>query len=232
MPVAEKFKILGAGNGFPFCLDKVNVSACSHKAPMELKDAVKIYWNLAYVNGSSTVPPSDPPVNGQILTVTASSGVMPWSDWNPDQPMDYREILPKERIETEWEYITTPYYDGGVLQAPLEYYMHVQQPDFGAYESVEVNTFIQKPERLYDGSTGDESNFIGYGFRYIATARSNFESDDLSMQTYRSYFSGYDHYNQTFSVTSVDGIPIVKGVVNGANGTASLGSFEFYTYPE
>jgi len=66
MPTATEFTALGAGNGFPFCLAKVDVSDYAFKEPLTLSQATSYFWNIESASataissdfGESSTPPT------------------------------------------------------------------------------------------------------------------------------------------------------------------------------
>ena len=147
MPVAEKFKVLGAGNGFPFCLRNVNVLEYtkwttfsgfndeSGGAPTQTQIdesfalAVKLFWNAYKLNCVSTV-------EGSTITSVDS-----------ENDAVERILTPKERISGNVR-ISKTINDLG---------------DGEFTDSVEVILDII-PCKMYKGDVSNEANFIGYGF--------------------------------------------------------------------
>lgn len=74
MPTATAFNALGAGNGFAFCLSKINVNDRGDGNPyfkykvLTLSDAMKLYWNIASTTASAEAPKS----GGGTLTAALS----------------------------------------------------------------------------------------------------------------------------------------------------------------
>lgn len=145
MPVAEKFKALGAGNGFPFCLPKVNVleytkwttfsgfNDGSGGAPTQTQIdnsfalALKLFWNGYKLNCEATV-------DGTTITSVDS-----------ENDAGGRILTPKERVS------------GNV---GISKYID----EIGEYtDSIQVDLDII-PCKMYKGDVSNEANFIGYGF--------------------------------------------------------------------
>jgi len=62
MPTATAFTALGAGNGFPSCLTKINVldrgdgNAYFNYKVLTLSEVMTLYWNTAYVVATASAP--------------------------------------------------------------------------------------------------------------------------------------------------------------------------------
>jgi len=145
MPVAEKFKALGAGNGFPFCLPKVNVLEYtkwttfsgfndeSGGAPTQTQIdnsfalAVKLFWNGYKLNCEATI---------DGITIRSVDS---------ENDAGGRILTPKERISGNVAISKT--IDGiGELT-----------------DEIQVDLDII-PCKMYKGDVSNEANFIGYGF--------------------------------------------------------------------
>lgn len=141
MPIAESFNALGAGNGFPYCLPKVDMTdldgdgsgitanlwttlggtqkgslPTQSEISLSLENAMKIYWNLYSVGTEEG-----------ILTLDTLQG-------NPFEPVD---------------------------RACRE---------FGWSKGIFVVSAFGFPLRMYDGDIEDEDNFVGYGVSRLALA--------------------------------------------------------------
>lgn len=77
MPIAEKFAALGAGNGFPFCLEKVDVSDFDHVAPLTLEELMSFYWNTYKMTGLSEIDG----LGGQLYSTSGATSTI-------DEPSD------------------------------------------------------------------------------------------------------------------------------------------------
>jgi hypothetical protein len=145
MPVAQKFKALGAGNGFPYCLPKVNVldftkwttlSGFNNESggtPTQTQIdnsfalALKLFWNAYKLNCVASV-------EGVSITSVDS-----------ENDAGGRILTPKERIE------------GNVgISKTID--------EIGEFtDSIQVQLNII-PCKMYKGDVSNEANFIGYGF--------------------------------------------------------------------
>ena len=217
MPVAEKFKALGAGNGFTYCLPKIDVSNYFQYKTLTLNQAVFLYWNVA------------------SATATASSQFEAGLESVSIGPTDLIKE-PKNRgtnigFSSRGESETDPDQLGG-----------------GSFASVGVEVKIPDIYRIYQGSTGDETNFLGYSFGEIAHAEAaDFYLDEEYHVAYQGMieFSGGRFFDeiepQIESLTigpSSNQIPVFKvsddyGVVaSPQNASADVTAIDFYTYPE
>lgn len=150
MPTADSFTALGAGNGFPFCPPKVDVSsddlwstidgynkssAGSRTAAgiIESKRLAMLYiWNTYQINGSVTVS-SD-----------TLSNVNSEDDTQSGDP-----LTPKSRV---------------CLNGNDGFGEQVEAEDADGYPIASLALDVPLSiTAMYDGSTSNESNFIGYG---------------------------------------------------------------------
>jgi len=167
MPTATKFEAEDVGNGFPFCLPKVDVSDRGDGDPYDywitlggfkkgdagsptaqqisdsLANAMKLFWNY---NGHTVDFAIE---GGSTTTITADIEQGDFTSGSMTAPFE-----PKDRVCEE---------DGWNFRKGT------------AFENIEMDLY---PIRLYDGSTDDEDNFIGYGidegFNPAFSARSFF----------------------------------------------------------
>lgn len=172
MAFAEKFTALGAGNGFPFCVDKGDVSGeemwitlggtqkgsapTQEEIDLSYRNAMQIFWNSRSISSSSTKP------NGSGIVAEMGE--------------------PKNRVCDDWFSWKNRGYGTGSTTAVAE----------NGYERLEYHgVYIDNGIfRMYNGSTDNESNFVGYGvsgnFCHIYTG-----ADPEDMEFYFcSYVSG------------------------------------------
>ena len=226
MPVAESFNALGAGNGFPSCLTKVNMldlngdgsnveakkwttlggtqkgqSPTDGEISLSLKNAMKIYWNLYSVSTDDDTV---------LLDVIGGDS-----------------LEPKDRACRSFWAKTAPSFNLTVYGSPI---------------------------RMYDGDTSDEGNFVGDGVNVLAIAsrfvtgavavRFNFssyvasEDSDFEKSEYNSSFAGFHLVARCFSSSAA------AITISGLTGTITPNDIEldpnsitysdigFYTYPE
>lgn len=159
MPTADSFTALGKGNGFPFCLDKIDVSEYDYwvtlggfkktdsgspsqaQIDLSLRNAMKLWWNTA----------------GLDVTISASldSGI-PGS-------------ISSEIIDPVFEIIGEP--KTRVCEHDIdESFFDEDELEFGssgviARTRVEASYLVGESYfvRMYNGSTDDEVNFVGLG---------------------------------------------------------------------
>lgn len=159
MPTATQFNALGKGNGFPFCLDKIDVSGYDYwttlggfkkgdggspsqaQIDLSLRSAMKLWWNIA----------------GLDVTISASldAGV-PGS-------------ISSEIIDPAFASIGEP--ETRVCEFEIdESFSDEDELDFGSFGVIartRANASFAASEssivRMYNGSTDDEVNFVGLG---------------------------------------------------------------------
>ena len=164
MPEAEKFTALGAGNGFPECLQRVDVSTYDHwmtlggnrdgvpfdESKTGLTECMHFYWNIhAMMCDSFEQFTSDE--TGVIRTDFSKT-----TD-NPDYPK------PKERV---------------CGQEVTNLAMYGDLMDFSRLD--ELSDWIMA---MYDGDTKDKDNFVGYGINeevFMSHSQLNFSSVSLA----------------------------------------------------
>lgn len=254
MPTATPFTALGSGNGFPFCLPKVNVADRGDGSPYDywttlsgwskvstpaddaakaasivesLQLAMKFFWNLYKVNVTTNTSSSD---GSQDYSV---SGVI--VELEPNErtcllyPFVVKEVDPEDRV-------------------------------------LRVAIVSTRPSivRLYNGITSDESNFVGYGaytfdgtdaFRPIMTYADLGGRAKVSLGGYGDDEGLDNYYNYDYTYIEIDGLHFVcearasnsgdtTGSASGLTATsttvessgfvgtsnARIDSLEFYTY--
>ena len=208
MPVAEKFKALGAGNGFPHCLEKVNVSGYFQYKTLTLDQAVFLYWNVA------------------SATATASSQFEGGLESVSIGPTDLIKE-PKNRgtnigVSSRVEFETDPDQLGG-----------------GSVAYVGVGVKIPDVYRIYQGSTGDENNFLGYSFGEIAHAEAGeFYLDAEHHVAYQGMIESSGPQIESLTIgPSSNQIPVFKVTTSYGfpeaqeNITGDVTAIDFYTYP-
>lgn len=226
MPISTPFTALGRGNGFPFCPAKTNVSnharwitlggtqkgnsATDDEKKTSFINAVKIFWN--------TNKPSGSPTNskggglGDIIIRTGGS------TGDPLEPID-RACRRANDVR------------GGANASGSS-----GDESFRSIFSTSafIGLFIF---RMYDGSTNDEDNFVGYGWSGISFASSVDDSPGInppadaeagnarsSIQMQSAFFSLYSPDESNFAYTTISGIPIAVFVTGDADQSAVDGS--------
>lgn len=143
---------------------------------------------------------------------------------------------------------SAPRDDGGALFASLTSSNVLKQPrlrvcggdyvgagETDGFSSVGVSVGIPNILRLYDGSTSDEDNFLGYGIGDIASAGVDYvlsEFIDIIYTGLHAYDRGLSFKPFTVTDVTVGGVTILKleAVDNAENISASISGVDFYTY--
>lgn len=133
MPEATPFAALGVGNGFPSCIDKVDMTQPTSSStwsppitnPLTLNQVMSLYWNLYGIVGTASVTGAD--------EITQSDLNIPDTD------------APKDRV------CPGTYSDSREL---------IYTDDFN-YTTQRVGV-ASSIIAMYDGVTTDEGNFLGY----------------------------------------------------------------------
>lgn len=157
MPTATPFKALGAGNGFPYCLSKEDVSGIEYwttlggnqknggvtESGKGLKQAMAILWNLEGVNLTAKQTETKTNANG-TFTAVAELGVV-----STDGAV--YEIQPKDRACRGFSGFSALDSDSDPEVQPV------------AGASVTFVCNLENMVRFYNGPTDNEANFVGYG---------------------------------------------------------------------
>jgi len=179
MPTATSFTALGRGNGFNLCLSKRDVSVYDHFEPLTLSQAMNVIWNVSGAttsflssisktlvddgttvinytfnkNSNGAYTVTPEPVSRTCLKTNGTGNV----DIDPVQYVV--EMTESELDET----------DGAGCQGRSKFYDAI----FGKLTVV----------RMYNGSTNNESNFVGYGIPelYSSTAESSHNDGALTV---------------------------------------------------
>ena len=260
MPVAEKFKALGAGNGFPSCLPKIDVSynrspdyfpeyrykwttlggnqkgGAVTESGKGLAQAMQFYWNLegfkfsASASASRATFGTNPVRGGESVSVSLAN-------YSTDADSS-RKIVPKDRVSGSLRDLRETDYD---TDAPLAASVVFGLVTWNGYNRL---------ARYYDGVTYNEDNFGGYGFmldntefgqdqEIRLTSRASYSEVEISLAS-----ASYATSSQYCSISSNIGLDFY--FVCGSDGTsgsdsdsiqgittqssASFNSLEFYTY--
>jgi hypothetical protein len=201
MPTATPFTALGGGNGFSRCIDKVNVSSyplwttlsgVNQSSPSASDSdiaesrrlAMKLFWNSYHVGGKANNPDFslDFPmtIGGSNQTTQAVKIVGGLgSSFDPRDRSCYRFIS---------------CFQSKIDPAPFNNDL------FSA-------GFYTQPVALYNGSTGDASNLVGYSIKG-RTARWSNESGFASVELYdSSTFTVYGSVHVGYYSTSSSSFP-------------------------
>jgi hypothetical protein len=168
MPTATKFNALGAGNGFPFCLTKVDVSGYDYwttlggnqkggsvtESGLGLREAMSVFWNAHALNCNATTS-GTATIDGSISRVRVEYKVFDYNVPFPDPPIliDSGAATPKLRvcIPSQVDGIVTNY---------------VYRERDGASSAEFLTNDLRA---MYNGATTSEGNFVGYGLGYVET---------------------------------------------------------------
>lgn len=208
--MAESFKALGAGNGFPSCLSKVDVSGYDHFAALSLREAMSLFWNLfGFQNASftSSLSKSDTRSGGLNYSFTKNgSGSSVMSPEPKGRTCGARSLNPSSFSEqfTEEELNET---DGASCGGSASFSIPILRA-------------------MYNGDINNESNFVGYGIPRLYSASTNFfhldglldGSASIIIGSYMDGESGsgstedppdsgnFNYFNKTASTVSIGGI--------------------------
>ena len=257
MPTATSFTALGRGNGFPLCLEKVDVSGYDRwttlggvskespsptdaKISTSLVNAMKLYWNLYSVKGTCSVSGSN---NVETISASVDEVVADFNAVNGLKPNERAcgPGVPGTEDSEEDE-------DLGSLGN-----LHIAK----AKLSIGIEFEFM---RFYDGETTDENNFIGYGFEsfngdpfvpgggesaafmnFTASARYTDTEDRIGNDAgaYDCIGSVVEEEDTdwTYSYVTISEIPFVRATFNYFQGfspeptrEATIDSIDFYTY--
>ena len=153
MPNAQDFKAIGRGNGFSYCPQKVNVSS---------------YNSWCTLSGHTSGPASQESINASLkaamqlhwnsnLLVGSASYTFSDSDGN-SATASVSDTKPV--VETPRERVCKSQVGTGKIGSGT--------PGIGGASANAALSF--KIVRMYNGSTSDEGNFVGYGVINTATA--------------------------------------------------------------
>tara|TARA_R110000824_G_C15051322_1_gene661466 strand:+ start:56 stop:952 length:897 start_codon:yes stop_codon:yes gene_type:complete len=180
MPTATQFTALGRGNGFPFCPEKVNVSTYTNWITLggvssgsaseaqineSLKNAMKLWWNLHSLTGSFSCALTNSQEGNILVSATNHELIL-------KRTGESDALTPIQRACRGTE---TP-----ALASNLSsIFTDEEETDDGGggrSQKVEGNLTIGSASfivRMYNGSTDDENNFVGYGARGVASVDSD-----------------------------------------------------------
>ena len=217
MPTADTFTALGRGNGFPFCPTKVNVSPYDYwstlggfkktdtgdptqaQIDLSLKNAMKLFWNL---NGASATFAD---------TYTAATTV--------EIDMDAGTY---DSISFGSETSNQPPIDRICFEGYESYNKIILSGRFDPVVDLDQRIGIR---RLYNGSTSDEDNFIGYGTEGVAFYLTGGEYNVwLFLGSYLYGTNAPGTYQDIFETHVIDGIPFGVRASGYIGDTLSLSS--------
>ena len=252
MPTATSFAALGRGNGFPFCATKKNVSgftnwitlggvsggsASTSQINVSLVNAMKLWWNLNSITGSFSASGTQS-VEGNFSVSATNHQLIIKRDGESDP------LAPIQRTCRG----TSSFTSGRDDELVTSFFEDDENDVVSADGSLSIGNFTSPGfiVRMYNGSTDNESNFVGYGVSRLAVVSAFAEVGqpatlaDASI-TVGSYMSGTNSSGVdpgtgiTFDLkvfqTTLGGIPFrSKTVANAAfsgSGTESLSTSQF-----
>lgn len=236
MPTATEFTALGAGNGFPFCLTKVDVSGYDYWTTLSgwskvstpaddtasiadsMKNAMALYWNFDGLTYNATQT-KNAVVAGVPYSATATI-----TEYSSNGSI--LEVQPKDRVCG-----STPI-DFGIFDSDTAVDPPTGQPKVAArvdFSSVPI--FGSQICLMYNGATTSEENFVGYGFgQFYDFQLSAFVGSNIFVRSFsNSGSSDIDYYAMP---TNISGISM--SFVCGASGDTKLPSTgsASSTYPD
>tara|TARA_R110000851_G_C12880692_1_gene545999 strand:- start:26 stop:760 length:735 start_codon:yes stop_codon:yes gene_type:complete len=209
MPTADSFTALGRGNGFPLCIEKLDVSSdtdwitlggtqkgsspTQSTIDLSLKNAMKLFWNY---NGHTVNLKSGLSVDDEVVIDVANE--------------DYNLQLPRE---TDWNNpLSRVCLDGEGVESQLNSFWLVRNNNTSSRES---QVDLRRLKRMYDGSTDNESNFVGYGIQFFAFQSffSRFQFNFTSI--YPSTLPDPPGSDVTIESTTLNNIPFLGVALTG-----------------
>lgn len=175
MPAAEAFHATAKRNGFPFCLEKINVADDGTGSPydwwstlggitdtnvgsqtpeqkkekiaLSFENAYNLYWRTYALNYSLSSSGSGD-----------NSGSIDVENDNANQLAVPPGVVPRDRLcENEFESVTFSTSDG--------YGVAFGYPSTDFYVGFRSTPSANPIVKMYDGATSNESNFVGYGVK-------------------------------------------------------------------
>ena len=197
--MAQSFTALGKGNGFPFCLTKINISNKILVNPPSLAETMNAYWNFDSVSwGGASFNPDNEPKDLICGSPSLNLGSGNAGDSSPNQGGKFtvKNALP------------TFFYFNGV-----KYYKH------GISMRFEARTLVE------DSSAGERSKGSAIIVNYFSSLYT--EAEDLTPytcidETFQGVVVGKSASERTQSISSVtiSGIPFIKEVIKLFGGVA------------
>ena len=239
MPTAIPFTALGRGNGFPFCVTKKDVSgftnwitlggvssgsASKSQVNESFGNAMKLWWNLNSITGSFSVSSTNS-ADGNLSVSETNYELILKRNGESDP------LVPTQRSCRGTSSSTS--FSLGELASGFSKTASVANDGVSGEIQVGNNNFIV---RMYNGSTDNEDNFVGYGVSQLAhisgfaDVRNLLGAVDIEVGSYinGTNDSGVDpDTGITFDVkvfqTTLDGIPFrSKSLANAAESGGSL----------
>ena len=201
MPTATSFTALGRGNGFPFCATKKNVSgftnwitlggvsggsASTSQINESLVNAMKLWWNLNSITGSFSASGTQS-VEGNFSVSATNHQLIIKRDGESDP------LAPIQRTCRG----TSSFISGRDDELVTSFFEDDENDVVSADGSLSIGNFTSPGfiVRMYNGSTDNESNFVGYGVSRLAIVSAFAQPTDTLCSadiTVGSYISGTD----------------------------------------
>lgn len=211
MATATPFKALGAGNGFPSILPRVNVSQYDNYETLSLEQAMMLYWNLlSATSGLLTASMSTSNNDGGSDSLNKSKSNQIFSI-TPE---------PKERLE---KFPSISPKGGSFFTTTTQN----EEAEFFRVGSAGGSGSVSVPaiRKLYNGVTTNEANFIGYGIARLYFASASAGVDEITscsaQLTIGSYLDGEDENS-----TSTGGDGLTTTIKQNA-GVVNIGGMSF-----
>ena len=190
MPTATSFNALGAGNGFPFCLDRVNMNDLNG-------DGTNIAATLWTTMGGTQK--GSAPTAGEIgISLTNAMRVF-WNLYSVETEIGLLTIV-TDFLGNPFEPVNRVCNDVGYWGAQLS----ASNGSIAAFGS---------PVRMYDGDSDDENNFVGYGASSVASSVKSLTGAPQIGFFFQSWTASPNSIQrQSEYSSSFAGIPMVAGV--------------------
>ena len=176
MPTATSFTALGRGNGFPFCASKIDVSVYDNwitlggtakgnnptdeEKSTSLANAMKLWWNYYSATGSFSASSSDPIGGSGSVTHTDKEVIIKAiGEEDALEPVN-RSCKGTDPFLFRNDSLVTQFLDEDNVVNNF------------AFAFITAGSF-QFIRRMYNGTTSDESNFVGYGVSHLCISSAN-----------------------------------------------------------
>lgn len=203
MPVATKFEAEGVDNGFPVCLDKVDVSDRGDGQPYD-------YWITL---GGFKKGDAGPPTDQQIYESRRNAMMLFWNldGWSGRVSSLEEEITSLSIENDDWSDPNNTFSalnvgDESVLDPPFKPNERVCYKTYGMTKEVDPEIILSfnldcRILRMYDGPTDDEDNFVGYGWQFL-----------FAETVFPYFFSSYDNEGAGISLNLIEYINIPTNI--------------------
>jgi len=235
MPETTKFFSDGMGNGFPFCLKKEDVSGYD-------------YWTTL---GGYNKNDADALIEPTGIAESLEKAMKLYWNYN-GHSVEFADLSP----ETLTIDIEQGVFENGSDAAPFEPRDRIcktsgwdfDQTNYPDDDGILINI---NPIRMYNGSTDDEDNFVGYGiFGWADVFDAPFlATNEFESFAFLSYIDGVSGSGETYEYNdAIDGMwlvaaayggddpPVIDGLTvdfiwDEGSITFTYKDFDFYTYP-